>query len=92
MAADDAEALTRVYITQNPLVLGRIVEVMATIDGDQVRYEEAGGFYSHWGEGRLWHRSQRAARNYATELQIARLRELREEIERLERIDFGSLR
>lgn len=88
----EGRSITRVFVTVDPLALGRIVELDAIIDGDTVQYDngEYGGFIV--GEGRAWHRQRWAAENYARQLQLDRLRYLRGEVDRIERMQFGRRR
>ena len=86
---DDAPAPVRIFLTQDPLALGRLPVVVAQIAGDVAEWEASAGHCFLSGEGRTWHRTKWAAQNYACALRDRRLFELRAEVDRLERMDFG---
>lgn len=86
---DAAPDYVRIFLTQDPLALGRIPMVMAQIKGDVAEWKSMAGDCYVRGEGRSWHRTRWAAQNYACSLRNERLRTAREEVDRLERMDFG---
>ncbi len=91
-----ADGPIHVYLTLDPLDCGAVTEALAEIDGDVAIYGT--NRYRALGEGKRWHRTRWAAENYARQLQMQRLAELRaqpkrpavcEEIARLEVMRFG---
>lgn len=89
---DDPNDRVRIFLTCNPLDTGMIPEVMAEICGDTACYGEGIGRWCIGPEGEAWHRTRWAAQSYSCQVRDARLRELRDEVDRLERMDFGRVR
>ena len=86
-------SVTRIYLTLAPLKEGRIEEAYGEIEGEVVVIKDGTSRITLAKvEGSLWHRTKWAAQNYACQLRDARLRVLREETDRLERMTFGMLR
>ena len=85
--ADEPAPLVQVFLTCDPLTNGVIPEVWARIEGDTIVHSSYE--YRLTGEGRMWHRRRWAAKNYARQLQSAKLAELRAEVARVEGYRFG---
>lgn len=78
---------TRVYLTLTNVLVTGIVEASGEITGDT--FHAPGSGYVH-GEGVCWHRTRSAANTRAREIRKAHVETLRNEIERINALDFGA--
>ena len=87
--AEEAQPLVRVYLTlADVLQTGSIGEALADIQGDRILIRDGSSRFIVSGEGQSWHRTRWAAENYAHQLQMQRVRELRAELARIEALRF----
>lgn len=86
--AEEATPLVRIFLTLDPLTTGTIRETMAEIRGEAAFFYLEANYTCCAPEGSAWHRTRWAAENFAHQLQMQRVRDLRDEIARVEGLRF----